>query len=118
MSAGILDIEFPRNGDWSRFCQVVDEDDVAIDLTGGVFDMDIRYTAGSVGIPLIDVSILCPTPATGEFEVTLLGSSFDNIGNRASNTRLLYDIVITQSGRRIPLISGQILLTPGISDNA
>ncbi len=119
MSAAVLNIEFSRNEDWSRGFTLMDQNDppAPIDLTGATFDFDIRYTHNSAGEPLVDVPITCPAPATGYFEFTLFGANFADIGSMGSNSRFVYDIVATQDGKRISLISGEILLTPGVSNN-
>lgn len=119
MSTETFDITLQRNADFSRGFTLTDdaEPPVPLDLTGATFDMDIRYTAGVSGAPLVDVPIVCETPVTGYFEFTLSGSMFINIGNPVVNARFVYDIIATQDGRRIPLVSGNILLLPGVSNN-
>lgn len=112
------DIILSRNGTWSRIFEIVNEDDEPYDIIGATFDLDVRYTPGQSGEPLISITLAVVGPTTdGAITAELEGSSFDAIGNLDRNLRLVYDLVCTQEGTRIPLLKGTLLLTPGVSDN-
>lgn len=114
----ILDIELSRNIDWQRGFTIKDEEGEPVDLTGTVFDFDIRYVRGVAGAPLIDIPVNCEEPETGFFDFTLHGAAFDNFGNKFTNSQFVYDLVGIQDGVRIPLLKGTITLFPGVSDHA
>lgn len=119
MAAATLDIELARNEDWARGFIATDNADppVPLDLTGATFDLDIRFTHGTLGAPIVDVPVLCEEPETGYFEFVVNGSAFADIGNPNRNIRFVYDLVITQDGRRLNIVAGTILLRPGVSNN-
>ncbi len=120
MAAGVFDIELARNGSWNKGFRVHAENDAIVDLTGATFDLDIKMVRGTPGLPSLinNIPVVCETPISGYFEVALSGSQFDGLGNAHSNSRFVYDLIATKNGKKFPLLSGIILLTPGVSNNA
>lgn len=115
MSIPTLDIELPRNADYRREYAIVDDDGAALDLTGAVFDLEVKYRAGDADPPIADATITVTDAPGGIVEVHLSGDQFAAVPGVNEIVRLAYDWKATQDGDDTILARGAIILTPGVS---
>ena len=53
----MLDLEVPRNGDYSATSQLVDDAGLPIDLTSNTMALDIRRLPGDGGAPVASAAV-------------------------------------------------------------
>jgi hypothetical protein len=122
------DITAYRNGRY-REGFTLKIDNVAVDMTGGDLQMQLRDAVGDTGTPVLD---LTPTPtangsyiqftsaSTGQFEVYIAFDDMDalpEVGTPVSAVDTWqYDIVYTEvGGDKYPIIKGAFVMNEGVT---
>lgn len=111
-----MDIEVPRNGDYSRTGQLVDDAGEPIDLTSNTMRLEIRRLAGDGGAPVAVAEVEIEPGIAGYFTETIRGSQLGGLIGTYNVVRLAYDLVRTDgSGLRFVERRGFINYVPGVT---
>lgn len=111
-----MDIEVPRNGDYMRQGQLVDDVGAPIDLTSNVMALEIRRLAGDTGSPIAAAAVEIEPGTNGFFTETILGADLGNVSGTFDVVRFAYDLVRTDSaGLRFVERRGFINYVPGVT---
>jgi hypothetical protein len=115
--AGIdFDICVPRNGDYFRTWQLVDDEGAPVDLTGHALVLAVRAAAGEEGEPIASATITIEALPHGNFDVLLHGAHFDDVPGPMEIVRLAYDLKRTDPTGIITVeVRGAVILKPGVS---
>lgn len=109
-----MDIEVPRNGDYVRRSQLVDDKGLPIDLTSNTMELEIRRLAGDGGIPVASGIITIEPGANGYFEELIRGSDLGPISGTYAVVRFAYDLRRNHpDGIKTVERRGHVLLVPG-----
>jgi hypothetical protein len=112
----VMDIEVPRNGDYSRTSQLVDDTGAPIDLTGHSLELDVRNFAGEGGPPIATATITIEPSHFGIFDELLHGADFSAVAGAFEKVRLAYDLKRTDPTGVITIERrGAVILMPGVS---
>ena len=111
-----MDIEVPRNGDFSRTGQLVDADGLPIDLTGNAMALDIRRLPGDGGAPVASAAVEIEPGIMGYFTETIRGAALATVPGPYEVVRLAYDLRRIDSGGLVTIERrGVINLVPGVT---
>lgn len=111
-----MDIEVPRNGDWTRQGQLVDASGQPIDLTSNTMRLEIRRLAGDGGAPVAVADVEIEPGVLGHFTETIRGSDLGSVSGEYGVVRFAYDLVRTDStGLRFVERRGFINYVPGVT---
>lgn len=112
----MLDIEVPRNGDYSATSQLVDDAGLPIDLTSNSMALDIRRLPGDGGAPVASAVVEIEPGTQGYFTETIKGSSLAGVLGQYEVVRLAYDLRRVDNGGLITVERrGIISLVPGVT---
>jgi len=111
-----MDIEVPRNGDFSRTSQLVDADGFPIDLTSNAMALDIRRLPGDGGAPVASAAVEIEPGIQGFFTETIRGSQLSDVPGQFETVRLAYDLRRVDGGGLVTVERrGVINLVPGVT---
>ena len=112
-----MDIEVPRNGDYSKTTQLVDDTGAPIDLTDSTMRLQVRRLPGDGGAPVASATVLIEPGNQGWFTETLRGADFAGVDGQYQAVRLAYDLRrVDQTGLITIERRGEIILVPGVSN--
>jgi hypothetical protein len=110
-----LDIALQRNENWARTVSIVDDQDIALDLTGCVLAKQVRDKLAQSLITSASIAVLDPT--SREVQMTLRaseGSALAAYGNAIQPAILPFDCRLTDpDGVSVVLFTGNIILSRG-----
>lgn len=111
-----MDIEVPRNGDFSRTSQLVDTDGLPIDLTSNSMSLDIRRLPGDGGAPVASAAVDIEPGIQGYFTETIRGASLASVPGQYEVVRLAYDLRrVDGAGLATVERRGVLNLVPGVT---
>lgn len=111
-----MDIEVPRNGDYTREGRLVDDAGLPIDLTGCTMRLEIRRLAGDGGAPVATADIDIEPGIAGRFTETIRGADLGGLTGTFEVVRFAYDLVrIDPDGLRFVERRGFINYVPGVT---
>lgn len=87
-----MDIEVPRNGDFLRTSQLVDDAGAPIDLTGNTLEMEIRRLPGDGGSAVATGTITIWPGIDGYFDELIRGADLGAISGTYAVVRFAYDL--------------------------
>lgn len=115
----MMDIEVPRNGDYSRTAQLVDDAGQPIDLTSNTMTLDVRRLPGDGGQPVASAVVQIEPGIAGIFTETIRGADFASVTSLVGQyqiIRLAYDLRRVDGAGLITIERrGIISLIPGVT---
>lgn len=115
----LMDIEVPRNGDYSQTSQLVDDSGLPIDLTSNTMTLDIRRLPGDGGAAVASAAIEIEPGIAGIFTETIRGADFASVTSLVGQyqiIRLAYDLRRVDGGGLVTIERrGIISLIPGVT---
>jgi len=115
MTPATFNIEVQRNGSYRKTWSFKAPDGTPVDLTGATYEMDIKHAAGDGTVLASFTVALEGLASAGQISVALDGSALAAVDGVNEIVRLAYDLLVTQSGVKMILARGALLLTPGVS---
>jgi hypothetical protein len=113
MSTLRMDIDLPRNGQFSRQITMEVDADTPFDLTDAVINAKAASHAGSEVIATATCTV--DVGPSGTFTMTWLGSDFDAFGNLYERSIAVYDVVVVIDAVPYVPLRGAINLLPGVT---
>jgi hypothetical protein len=111
-----LDISVQRNANFARQVTFAAPDGTPIDLTGVIYALDVKHSAGAVESPLgSGLANAVGDPANGVLLIEFDGADFAAVEGSQETVRLAYDLIAIQDGKRFCLLRGAFILEPGVS---
>lgn len=113
--ANSLNLEVPRQGDFVREYELLDQSNAPIDLTGHTLAWSAREAAGS-GSVIASATIIVVEAVSGRFRAKWHGPDFDAVGEVTEIVRVAHDLKHTYPGGEIDVpIRGELIIYPEVT---